>query len=142
MIKRILLTFAVLLAPCFATAQTTYTTTQDACGGKAVQYCGPVAVVDDNGNSNTITIDNRNSFGYLYVGDVITGARYIGVYSYPTQTAHTPFYGVATYESNDGVASAQFNVYAFFVSSCSGRGCGGTLGWHYKILMGSTITVQ
>jgi predicted MFS family arabinose efflux permease len=43
---------------------------------------------------------------------------------------------------DDGRVTGSFMFYAYYVSTCSGRACGGTLGWHYHILTGSTVTVK
>jgi|SRR5882762_6495343 len=136
---------AILLAPLFAAAQTTtYTTTETRCGGKATQYCGPIPVLDQSGKVNSITIDNRGGIGNLYVGDFTAANQISGQYSgfvgNPDGT-RTPFYGVASFKSNDGTATGSLQFYAYYVATCSGRACGGTIGWHYQILLGSVVQI-
>ncbi len=144
--KMIVLIAGLAMFATAASAQTTttYTTTADACWGKANQYCTlPVAETPDNGTTQVI-IDSRNNYGYLYIGAFIVADQVQGAYSgfvaNPDGT-HSPFNGVASFESFDGTVSGSFTFYAYYASTCSGRGCGGTLGWHYHILSGSTVTV-
>jgi hypothetical protein len=130
---------------CSASAQMTYTTTQDSCGGKALQFCQlPISETPSNGITS-FTIDNRNGFGYLYVGPFLSNDQVHGAYSgfvaNPDGTRN-PFYGAASFLSDDGKLTGSFLFYAYYVSTCSGRGCGGTLGWHYRILTGSTLNTQ
>ena len=140
---------------CSASAQTTFTTTYDVCGGKALQFC-TLPVSSNLGSSITqIIIDNRASGGNLYLGAFILPDQVQGTYSgfvaNPDGT-RSPFNGVASFEStattidsNGNVVPAvagTFQFSAYYVSTCSGRGCGGTLGWHYRILAASTVTVK
>jgi hypothetical protein len=126
-----------------AASTTTYTTTADGCSGKAAQYC-TLAVVDQSSNPSTITIDTRvtstvGAINTLTVG----GTSYHGVYSgFVANPDHTTnsFYGSAAFLSDDSTVSANFLFYAYYVKVCSGRGCGGTLGWHYRVLAGSSVT--
>jgi len=136
--KLMLFLLLAMSMPLFAQT-TTYTTIHDACGGKSGQMC-QIPVVDSNNVGGFITIDNRapSRTGYLDLGPFGVN-EYHGAYHYPTQAAHTPYYGVATYVSDDQTVVGHFNVYAWYVSTCSGRGCGGTLGWHYRILGGSKV---
>ena len=104
----------------------------------------PVSEDPSNGITQ-IVIDSRGSYpgATLYVGgwglDPHPGFL-DGFVANPDHT-HNPFYGAGSFESVDGTVSAQLQFYAYYFSSgCSGRGCGGTLGWHYRILMGSTIS--
>jgi len=144
--RRIALPLLFLALVCSASAQTTiYTTTQDACGGKAQQYCTlPVSENPANGVTQII-IDNRTNWGNLYIGAFILADQLHGVYSgfvgNPDGT-HNPFYGIASFDSDDGKTTGSFSFAAYYVSMCSGRACGGTLGWHYRILGGSIMTVQ
>jgi|SRR3954447_24599177 hypothetical protein len=128
----------------FALAQTssTYTVTKDGGGAKANGFF-TLNVNDEHGKSTTIEIDNRSPSrtGYLDIGP-FGQLEYHGIYSFPTQSSHSPFYGVATYVSDDSMVKGEFQVYAYYVSVCSGRGCGGTLGWHYRVLMGSRVSVN
>jgi len=124
-------------------AQTTYTTTQDACSGKSSQYCSlPVSETPSNGIT-TIVIDSRGSYpgATMYVGgwgvDPVVGTL-AGFVANPDGTHH-PYYGAGSFDSMDGRVTGSFQFYAYYVSICSGRGCGGTLGWHYRMLSGSTI---
>jgi len=123
---------------------TTLTTVQDACNGKVNQFCTlQVSANPDNGVTQLV-IDNRNNFGNLYLGawpnNQVHGA-YSGFVSNPDGTRND-FYGTGSFVSDDGTVNGTFNYRAHYVSTCSGRGCGGTLGWHYLILTGSTVEVQ
>jgi len=139
----VVLLFLAMFAE-FALAQTstTYTVAPDGGGAKANGFF-TLTVKDQNGNATNIELDNRSPYrtGYLDIGP-LGQLEYHGVYSFPMQDSHSPFYGVATYVSDDGTVTGEFQVYAYYVSVCSGRGCGGTLGWHYRVLTGSTITVK
>lgn len=130
----------------FAAAQTTYTTTQDACAGKANQACFNIPVVDQNGFSGVVSIDNRSETSQynFYLGPFGTNGyhgEYSGFVANPDGTKNE-FNGVASYTSDDATLVSQFQFHAYYVKVCSGRGCGGTLGWHFRILAGSTVTVQ
>lgn len=151
--KKTALSLFCLLIASFAAAQTTYTTTSDACNGKANMYC-TLPVADQNGTPSMVTIDNRNNFGNLYPngwGSASVHGTYSGFISNPDGTRND-FYWTgyfasdATIVDSDGVTvpkvAGTFNYKAHYVGSCSGRGCGGTLGWHYSILTGSTVEVQ
>ena|SRR5579871_5130049 len=134
-----------------AAGQTTYTTTQDGCGGKALQYC-TLQATDGNSSDGPfdIIVDNSIYGGRLTIQQgaypnqvnlvAVTGT-YAGFGGNP-DTSRNPFYGVGSFESTDGTVSATFQFSAYYVSTCSGRGCGGALGWHYRILAGSTMTRQ
>jgi hypothetical protein len=142
--KHLLFLLLAMSMPLFAQTNyqtTTYTTTTDACGGKAQQFCTlPVT----GGTINQIIIDNRQNYGNLYLGAFTLTDQVQGVYSgfvANPDGSHSPFNGIASFESNDGTVVGSFTFSAYYVSTCSGRGCGGTLGWHYKILSGSTVTV-
>jgi len=133
------------LASSFASAQTTYTTTQDACSGKANQACFNIPVVDQNNFSGVISIDNRSVQygGSLYLGPFgVNGYHgvYAGFVANPDGTKND-FNGIGSFESDDTSVVGQFQFHAYYVKSCSGRGCGSTLGWHFRILAGSTVTV-
>lgn len=126
----------IMLASCFASAQTTYTTTADGCGGKAAQFC-ILNVVDQSNNPSTVTIDSR--VNTLTVAGVSNTGSYSGFVANPDGT-HNSFYGSASFVSNDVSVTGIFLYYAYYVNVCSGRGCGGTLGWHYRVNLGSTVT--
>lgn len=138
-----LLLFSLLLSSALF-AQTTYTTTADSCSGKASQYCSlPVASSPDNGITN-IVIDSRGSYpnAQMYIGgwglvDPLPGTL-AGFVANPDGTHHD-YYGAGSFTSTDGLVSGDFQFHAYYVSICSGRGCGWTLGWHYRILQGSIV---
>jgi len=143
--KSVLAVLAVFVLGALVTAhgQTTYTVTADSCNGKVNMYC-TLPTVDENGNVGTATIDNRNDYGNLYPqgwGTDRVHGTYSGFVSNPNGT-RTDFFGTGSFVSDDGMVVGTFNYKAHYVGSCSGRGCGGTLGWHYLILTGSTIEVQ
>jgi len=147
----VLTLFVLAAVATHASAQTMYTTTTDSCGGKANQYCR-MSVTDQANQPFDLIIDNRYAgtgligrlqINYPYPGDVVfsvTGT-FTGFVSNPDGTRND-FYSTATYVSNDGMVNATFNYRAYYQRTCSGRGCGGTLGWHYLILAGSTVEVQ
>lgn len=139
--KKLFAVLALAFCSMLAHSQTTYTVTQDSCGGKAVMYCSPLPVVDQNGVASAMAIDNRNNWGFLYLYGW-GGPRVHGTYTFPSGSSRTDFYGDANFVSDDNTVTATFLVHAHYVSVCSGRACGGTLGWHYVILIGSTVEVQ
>ena len=145
-----LLAIALLFLPIMAVAQTTtYTTTQDACSGKANQACYNIPDIDQNGATGYVSIDNRSGSTFplqynFYLGPYGTNGMhgtYSGFVANPDGT-RAAFYGYASFLSDDGRVEASWHFYATYVSTCSGRACGGTLGWHYRILAGSTVEVQ
>jgi len=130
----VLLFFLAMSMPLFAQT-TTYTTTQDGCGGKALQYC-TLPVTDGTGTPEQIIADNSIYGGRLTIQQgtypdqtniVAVQGTYSGFVGNPDGTRNS-FYGVAAFESNDGKVSGSFQFYAYYASTCSGRGCGGTLG--------------
>jgi len=146
--KALPLLFLVLAMSLPLFAQTTYTTTQNSCGGKSNMYCSMTVTPNTPDGAGTVIIDSRGGVpdaGNLYVGAFIWRNQVPGVFTgfvaNPNGT-RTPFFGSASFESNDGRVSAKFLFYAYYASTCSGRGCGGTIGWHYQIQMGSTVTVD
>ncbi len=148
--RTVALPLLFLVLVCSASAQTTTdTTTQDACGGKANQACYNIPAVNQNTVAGFISIDNRASSTFplqynFYLGQYGTNGyhgTYSGFVANPNGTKND-FNGVATFESDDGSLAGTFQFHAYYVSVCSGRGCGGTLGWHYRILAGSTATVK
>ncbi len=136
----------VLLLSLSVFAQTTtYTVTQNACGMKTNGMC-QLSVVNQNNNVGYVTIDNRSPYriGYLDLG-TFGQNEYHGSYAFPgppSGNGTASFYGAATYVSDDGSVTGEFQVYAYYVKTCSGRACGGTLGWHYNILQGSTVSKE
>jgi len=143
--RKIALPLLFLALAITASAQTSsYTTTADGCGGKALQYC-TLSTVDQDNTPVTVVIDNRDNAGNLYIGAFISGDQIRGAYSgfvgNPNGTK-AAYYGSGSFLSDDERVDGTFLFYAFYVGTCSGRGCGGTIGWHFKILMGSTVTVQ
>ncbi len=143
--RTVALPLLFLALVCSASAQTTYTTTQDACGGKAVQHCR-ASVTDQTGQPFDLILDtgvNTLQVNYPYPGSMVFSVHgaYTGFVANPDGTRNS-FYGQASFESDDHTSSASFQFAAYYVSTCSGRGCGGTLGWHYRILMGSTVTTR
>jgi hypothetical protein len=146
--KQSLFLLLAMSMPLFA-QNTTYTTTQDGCGGKALQYC-TLPVTDGTGTPEQIIIDNTIYGGRLTIQQGVypnqtniaaVQGTYSGFVGNPDGTRN-PFYGVAAFESNDGTVSGALQFYAYYVGTCSGRGCGGTLGWHFRVLTGSTVTTQ
>ena len=126
-----------------AMAQTVYTVSKNGCGGKASQFC-TLQTTDQTGAPQTIYIDNRNQAGWMYIGTYGVNPHH-GVYSgfvaNPDGT-HNSYYGAGSYLSDDGTVDGTFQYFSYYVAICSGRGCGGTLGWHFVVLLGSTVTVQ
>jgi hypothetical protein len=141
---------SLLLLASFAAAQTStlYTTTANCGGAKDMGYASCPAE-DINDNPVTLVFDNRAaSTGFT----IFKGTAYSQIngpaYVFPHPTDHTPFTGTITYSAsgydlNNNFLSvnATLNFSARWVSACSGRGCGGTLGWHYTVLQGSQATV-
>lgn len=149
--KHLLFLLLAMSMPLFA--QTTYTTTTDGCGGKQYQYCLLPVINNQTGQPLSLVIDNRvgttGPLGTLTVKDPYPGTNlylqthgtYSGFVANP-DGSRNPFYGSASFDSDDGTVSGAFQYYAYYVATCSGRGCGGTLGWHYRINTGSTVTAQ
>jgi hypothetical protein len=156
----ILLLFSTLVAAqhygsTLAIAQTTYTTTVDGCGAKNLGVCS-VDVQDGAGNHYRAVLDHRFlSAGYyinrleLYTYDnpPQTFASYHGAF---TGFVADPSWDKATHHSGSGAFTAddgsgvtgQFDFDAYYIRTCAGRGCAGvSVGWHYRVLLGSTITV-
>lgn len=137
-----------------ASAQTTtYTTTKDGCGAKNLGYCRLdvtdqlnhpfVAVLDArytaSGPINTLSITTPdNAYPYLLS---VHGA-YSGFVPNPNGTRQA-YYGAGSFLSDDGTVEGTFQFYAYYIATCSGRACAGTMvGWHYRVLVGSTVTQQ
>jgi hypothetical protein len=130
-----------------AFAQTTYTTTADGCTAKASFENCTLPVIDQNHVASYVAVDTRGSYpnGTMYIGgwglDPHSGV-FAGLNGNPNGT-HNAFYGAGSFESTDELVSADLQFYAYYVASCSGRGCSGTqIGWHFRFLAGSTIAVQ
>jgi hypothetical protein len=148
MLRRVIFASILALLAVTAAAQTTYTVTQNSCGGKSNMYCSMPVTPNTPDGAGIVVLDLRGGnpdAGNLYVGAFISTNAFpgtvTGFVANPDGTRH-PFFGSASFESNDGTVSGTFLFYAYYASTCSGRGCGGTLGWHYQIQMGSTITVD
>jgi hypothetical protein len=144
--KNLLLLLLATSMPLFAQT-TTFTTTRDGCGGKALQYC-TLPLVDGTGTPEEIVIANSAYGARLTIQQgtypnqtniVAVQGTYSGFVANPDGTRNS-FYGVGAFESDDGKVTGSFQFYAYYASTCSGRGCGGTLGWHFRILTGSTVT--
>jgi hypothetical protein len=136
-----------------ASAQTTtYTTTADGCGGKNLGYC-LVAVKDQSGSAFLLALDTRyTGSGQINTLSIETsdGTSFIlqkhGVYDgfvpNPNGTRQA-YYGAGSFTSDDDSVSGAFQFYAYYIATCSGRGCAGAMvGWHYRVLLGSTVTQQ
>jgi hypothetical protein len=151
--KKTLLLALAMFAAVSLHAQTTYTTTQDGCGGHLFQSCfltadsggQPFQILYMNSSFSTgpqasITIDTLPFPGTLVVPQ--TFGQVSGFTPNPDGTRN-PYNGTATFESNDGSMTASFDFYAYYVSRCGGgRGGCSVIGWHYRVLAGSTVTVQ
>ncbi len=145
--KLIFLILAMSLPLC---AQTTYTTTADGCGAKNLGYCR-LSVDDQNGQPFDLVLDTRNTasgpintvaVNYPWPGSQVFSVHgvYSGFVPNPNGT-HTAYYGSGSFLSDDKTAGGNFTFYAYYVASCSGRGCAGTVvGWHYKVLTSSVVT--
>jgi hypothetical protein len=144
--KKLIILAGLVLSSLFASGQTVYTTTQDACSGTAHQACYNIPVVDQNNMPGFISMDNRsvnlqyNFYLGAYANNGIHGT-YDGFVGNPDGTRND-FNGVASFVSDSGTVEAQLQFHAYYVKTCSGRGCGGTLGWHFRLLAGSTVTVN
>ena len=135
-----------------ALASTTYTTTQTGCGGKNLGYC--MLPASSNGVNYLITLDTRYTGGgqinRLTISDSANDyppilqdhGVFAGFVPNPDGTTH-PYYGAGSFLSDDGLVSGSFQFYAYYIGTCSGRGCAGTtIGWHYQVLLGSTVTTE
>lgn len=150
----------LMLMSTFVAAQTsTFTVTQDSCGAKNLGYCD-LPVVDQFGTPFNIVLDHRNASS----GPIDTLTLYDTNHTYPPMfTVHGTFagfignpngtrqayFGAGSFESDgktsDGKSQVEgrFWFYAYYVGICSGRGCAGSaVGWHFRLLGGSTVTVN
>lgn len=140
-----LLAMGMFAISAIAQTTTTYTTTTDACGGKASQYCTLPVTSDNNDGVSQIVVDSRGRYpsATMYIGgwglNPVLGTL-DGFKGNPDGT-HTAYYGIGSFESLDGTVTGSFLFRAFYAASCSGRGCGYLIGWHFTVLTGSTITV-
>jgi hypothetical protein len=66
--RTVALPLLLLVLVCSASAQTTYTTTQDVCGGKAFQYCQMPVTSNPPSSITTLIMDNRSDAGAMYIG--------------------------------------------------------------------------
>jgi hypothetical protein len=136
-----------------ASAQTTtYTTSRDGCGAKNLGYCLD-SIVDDNNQPFELVLDARyasngpintldirssdNTTTYVHVHGTFAG------FVPNTNGTKQAYYGAGSFDSDDGHVAGSFQFYAYYVGTCSGRGCAGAMvGWHYRVLLGSTVTQQ
>lgn len=149
--RKLIVTFALLLTPLALPAQT-YTTSADGCGGKNLGYCTLPAssyagnyklVLDARNNSqgpiNTLTITTPD---FPATTLLTVHGTYAGFVANPDGT-HNAYYSSGSFTSDDNTVNGQFTFYAYYVATCSGRGCAGTVvGWHFRVTSGSTVTVQ
>lgn len=148
---RVAIPILMLILP--ALGQTTYTTTADGCGAKNLGYCR-LFVTDQNSAPFDLILDHRNNsqgpmetltVNYPYPGPnvfTVHGA-FSGFVADPTWDRKAHHLGSGSFLSDDQKVSGQFDFEAYYVGTCSGRGCAGTVvGWHYRVLSGSTVTVQ
>jgi hypothetical protein len=150
--RTVALPLLLLIMVCSASAQTTtYTATQDGCGAKNLGYC-VLHTLNDNGAPFTVTLDARYAAsGQINTLEIDTvpysvltrvHGSYSGFTGNPNGT-HASYYGVGEFGSDDGTIKGAYQYYAYYVPTCSGRGCAGTVvGWHFKVLAGSTVTVK
>jgi len=143
-----------VLATTVAGAQTTtYTTTADGCGAKNLGYCRLnvtdqlnhpfVAVLDARYNSqgqiNTLTIETLPWPGSTVLS---VHGKFSGFVPNPNGTRQA-YYGAGSFLSDDSTVEGTFQFYAYYIATCSGRACAGTMvGWHYRVLTGSTVMQQ
>jgi hypothetical protein len=144
----------LVLAATVAGAQTTtYTTTADGCGAKNLGYCR-LNVTDQLNHPFVAVLDARyNSQGPINTLQIYTPDNtyppllsvhgvYLGFVPNPNGTRQA-YYGAGSFLSDDSTVEGTFQFYAYYISTCSGRACAGTMvGWHYRVLIGSTITQQ
>lgn len=141
------LLWLLLVSSCLAQ---TYTTTADGCGAKNLGYCR-LPVQDQNSQPFLAVLDARyNAQGQINTLQIYTPdnayppllsvhGAYSGFVANPNGT-HQAYYGGGSFLSDDGTVTGTFPFYAYWVGTCSGRGCAGTVvGWHYRVLMGSTV---
>ena len=117
--------------------------------GKATFYC--VVEANDSAGAGSFTMDARKLTNPYNPSLTITMADFVGT-SNGTFTISED-HSTGTYTGN-GInvlpdsskhpftVTGNFQFMAYDVQHCSGRGCGGTLGWHYVLQPGSTITVK
>jgi len=151
-VPAVLLFFLAMSMPLFAqtTYNHTYQFTTQAGGGKANMTFITNVVESDGPEIGTQFELEVNTAGYAlldtlpYPGTNVW-IEYNNAEHWYTQFpvnpdgSRNPFSGVVALYSNDESVKATFYFNARFVNTCSGRGCGGTLGWHYDLLPSSTI---
>ena len=136
-----------------ASAQTTtYTTTTNGCGAKNLGYCR-LSITAQSGQPFDLILDARyNAQGPIntltvnqpYPGPTLFSVHgaFSGFVANPNGTKQA-YYGAGSFDSDDGSVAGSFQFYAYYIGSCAGRGCYGvTVGWHYSVLSGSTVTQQ
>ena len=102
-----------------------------------------VAVLDARYNSqgqiNTLQVYTPDN---TYPPLLSVHGVYSGFVPNPNAT-HQAYYGAGSFLSDDGTVEGSFQFYAYYVATCPGRACAGTVvGWHYRVLIGSTVTQQ
>jgi hypothetical protein len=146
--KALALPLILLLFSAFAAGQTaTFTTSNDTNCQKDTLWC-----IDYTNPDGYINPDNRGDHGNLTISSSeFTGTAYSGTYSGFTANPNgtrAQFDGVGSYTGAGAVNGVSFQLngtfpyHAYYVGTCSGRGCGGTLGWHYILKAGSTVTLN
>ena len=156
--RKVALPLLLLALAISASAQTAiYTTTADGCGAKNLGYC-QLNATNESGARFRIVLDAR----YTASGPINTLTIFTQSNPYtPLLTAHGAFSGFVAnpngthaayysapdkpglFLSDDGTVGGTFPFYAYYVGTCSGRGCSGVVvGWHYRVLAGGTVMVE
>src|ERR1700739_881752 len=101
--RTVALPLLFLVLVCSASAQTTYTTTENVCGGKEYQFCQMPVSSDPASSVTSLIIDNRSDAGNLSIGASIASDQVNGVYSGfvgNPDGSRNPFYGAASFDSD------------------------------------------
>jgi curli biogenesis system outer membrane secretion channel CsgG len=157
--RTVALPLLLLTLVAVASAQTTtYTTTTNGCGAKNIGYCRVPTSSEPSSDVIAVTFDNRSAGGRLQLnyqdGSYVQfRGSYSGFTTVPPGSPKT-YYGLGSYSGTveydptgklpgGTTVSGNLQFYAYWVGTCSGRGCGPVvIGWHYQILSGSTVTQQ
>jgi hypothetical protein len=140
MTKLVLLPLLFLLSMS-AFSQTTYTTTATECNAKSNNMLCTLPVKDQNDIPGCVKLDNRSPsrLGFMDLSCTFGTNEHHGVYSgfsgNPNGT-RMPYYASGSYVSDDDKIRANLNYYATYSTQRY------ETGWHYQILVGSTIAVQ